>query len=360
MLGPADTIARLGGDEFAVLQVASGAREAGELARRLVAAIGEPFEVEGHQLNVGTSIGIALSPQDSDDPDGLLRNADLALYRAKADGRGTHRFFEPAMNDRAQARRALELDLREALGRGEIELHYQPQVGLASGRIAGFEALARWRHPTRGMVSPADFIPLAEEIGLIAPIGEWVLRQACAQAATWPGEVKVAVNLSPAQFRSANLVGVVVGALAASGLPARRLELEITETVLLERSEANVATLHRLRALGVRVALDDFGTGYSSLGYLRSFPFDKIKIDRSFVKELTESSDCLAIVRAVAGLGASLGICTTAEGVETQEQLERVRAEGCTEAQGFLISKPGPAGDIAGLLAAQDRLRDAA
>ena len=218
----------------------------------------------------------------------------------------------------------------------------------------------RWHHPTRGFVSPADFIPVAEETGLIVPLGEWVLHQACVEAMKWPTSARVAVNLSPLQFKDRNLTMSVISALARSGLPPNRLELEITETVLLERSEANVATLHRLRALGVRVALDDFGTGYSSLGYLRSFLFDKIKIDRSFVRELSDRSDCLAIVRAVAGLGASLGICTTAEGVETQDQLDRVRAEGCTEAQGFLISQPRPGSEIAGLLAAQDRAREAA
>ena len=351
-LRESDVVARLGGDEFAIIQTSIATPEdASHFAIRLVELIGEPYDIDGHHVIVGASVGIALAPGDGDNPDRLLKNADMALYRAKGDGRGTFRFFEPEMDARVQARRALELDLRKALVAGEFEMFYQPLVNLSDNAVTGFEALLRWRHPVRGMVSPADFIPLAEEIGLIVPLGEWVLRQACAEAATWPDHVKVAVNLSPVQFKSRNLLPAVMMALASSGLPATRLELEITESVLLSESEANLATLHQLRALGVRISMDDFGTGYSSLSYLRTFPFDKIKIDQSFVRELSASGDCMAIVRAVAGLGSSLGIPTTAEGVETDEQLEWLRGEGCTEVQGYLFSPPRPAHEIARLLA---------
>jgi diguanylate cyclase (GGDEF)-like protein/PAS domain S-box-containing protein len=346
-----DTAARLGGDEFAVLQAGAGQPEAaGALARRLVEALSAPYEVLGHQVVVGASVGVALAPGDGRDPDELLKRADMALYRAKADGRGTFRSFEPGMDARLQARRLLELDLRKALAAGELELHYQPLVDLRTGAVSALEALLRWRHPARGLVPPGEFVPLAEEIGLIVPVGGWVLRRACADAAGWPGGVRVAVNLSAAQFRGRELVAAVVGALAAAGLAPARLELEITETVLLRDGEATLATLRELRALGVRIAMDDFGTGYSSLGYLRSFPFDKIKIDRCFVRDLGASADCEAIVRAVTGLGGSLGIATTAEGVETEEQLERLRAEGCDEAQGFHLGRPMPAADIRALL----------
>ena len=346
-----DTAARLGGDEFAVLQAGAGQPEAaGALARRLVEALSAPYEVLGHQVVVGASVGVALAPGDGRDPDELLKRADMALYRAKADGRGTFRSFEPGMDARLQARRLLELDLRKALAAGELELHYQPLVDLRTGAVSALEALLRWRHPARGLVPPGEFVPLAEEIGLIVPVGGWVLRRACADAAGWPGGVRVAVNLSAAQFRGRELVAAVVGALAAAGLAPARLELEITETVLLRDGEATLATLRELRALGVRIAMDDFGTGYSSLGYLRSFPFDKIKIDRCFVRDLGASADCEAIVRAVTGLGGSLGIATTAEGVETEEQLERLRAEGCDEAQGFHLGRPMPAADVRALL----------
>jgi diguanylate cyclase (GGDEF)-like protein len=344
-------VARLGGDEFAVIQpIAAGPNEAGELASRLIAAVAAPYEVQGNEVVIGASIGIALAPDDGETADVLLRNADMALYRAKAEGRGTSHFFESEMDRRIQARRSLELDLRKAFVNGEFELYYQPLVNLGSNAVTGFEALLRWRHPERGMVSPVEFIPLAEEIGLIVPLGEWVLRQACMQAASWPGDVKVAVNLSPAQFRSRGVVQAVISALAHSGLRPQRLELEITESVLLGETEANLATLHQLREIGTRISMDDFGTGYSSLSYLRSFPFDKIKIDRSFVRELVQRPDCVAIVRAVTGLGASLGIATTAEGVETPEQLERLRREGCTEVQGYLFSPPRPAAEIGELM----------
>jgi diguanylate cyclase (GGDEF)-like protein/PAS domain S-box-containing protein len=347
-----DLVARLGGDEFAVIQMnIEHPGEAGDLAAKLIAALSANYDIQRHEVVIGASIGIALAPDDGDAADALLRNADMALYRAKADGRGTLHFFEAEMDRRIQARRILELDLRKAFANGEFDLHYQPLINLRADRISGFEALLRWHHPERGMVLPGEFIPLAEEIGLIGPLGEWVLRAACSEAARWPGDLKIAVNLSPAQFRTRSVVQAVLSALAHSGLPPHRLELEITESVLLAETEANLAILHQLRGIGARISMDDFGTGYSSLSYLRSFPFDKIKIDRSFVRDLAERPDCMAIIRAVAGLGASLGISTTAEGVETREQLERLRAEGCTEAQGYLFSPPRPAADIMGLLA---------
>ena len=351
-----DTVARLGGDEFAVLQVSvEQPRDATALARRLIESIGVPYEVCGHQVVVGTSIGIALAPDDAEDPDTLLKNADLALYRAKADGRAAWRYFEPEMDARMQARRLLELDLRRALAADEFELYYQPLVNLGTGRPTGFEALLRWHHPERGLVPPAEFVPLAEEIGLIGAIGEWVLRRACAETASWPGRSKIAVNLSPAQFRNgAALLSTVAEALATSGLEPGRLELEITEGVMLYDTEETLTTLHLIRAMGVAISMDDFGTGYSSLSYLRRFPFDKVKIDQSFVRELgATGGDCAAIVRAVVGLCGDLGMTTTAEGVETQEQLDRLTAEGCTEVQGYLFSRPVPAADVPRLL---DRL----
>ncbi|MGJ3263096.1 MAG: putative bifunctional diguanylate cyclase/phosphodiesterase [Salinarimonas sp.] len=337
-------VARLSGSEFAVVARDACAPHALDgLAQRLVAAIDEPFDIDGHRVVVGLSVGIAIAPADGEDADTLIKNADIALYRAKADGRRGYRFFEASMDARLQARRLLELDLREALRRDELDLHYQPQMDTRAGRITGFEALLRWHHPSRGAVSPADFIPVAEETGLIVQIGEWVVRRACVQAASWPAAYRVAVNLSPAQFKSRALVACVVRALAESGLPASRLELEITENVLLAETEGNLATLHALKQLGVHISLDDFGTGYSSLSYLRAFPFDKIKIDRSFVRELSERADSAAIIRAVAGLGESLGMATIAEGVETREQLALLRAVGIVEIQGYLISPPKPA-----------------
>jgi EAL domain-containing protein (putative c-di-GMP-specific phosphodiesterase class I) len=274
----------------------------------------------------------------------------MALYRAKADGRGIYHFFQPEMDAQMQARRMLELDLRNAFAAGEFELHYQPKIDLATNEIGGFEALLRWNHPRRGMVSPAEFVPLAEEIGLILPLGEWVLKEACMEAARWDNQLSVAVNLSPAQFRNSTLVLSVISALGASGLSASRLELEITETVLLQDTAAVLEALHQLRDLGVRISMDDFGTGYSSLSYLRSFPFDRIKIDRSFVAELGKNNDCVAIIRAVASLSDSLGMETTAEGVETEQQLAILRAEGCTQVQGFLFSPALPARELPALL----------
>ena len=297
-----------------------------------------PFQVAGHQIVIGTSIGIAFAPEDGIDPDQLLRCADMALYRAKLDGRGVFRLFHADMDAQMQARRLLELDLRQALRAGQFEVFYQPLVDLRAGAVTGVEALLRWRHPEHGLISPAQFIPLAEEIGLIVSIGEWVLREACATVATWPGAMRVAVNLSPVQFKCRNLVIAVAQALGESGLPPDRLELEITETVMLQDTDSTLTTLHQLRELGVRIAMDDFGTGYSSLSYLRLFPFDRIKIDQSFVRELTSKRDCGAIVRAVAGLSRELGMATTAEGVETREQLDLLTRAGCSEFQGYLFS----------------------
>ncbi len=336
-----DTVARLGGDEFAIIQDAiTSPEEASQLATRLLEVIGEPYGLEGHDVVVSVSVGICLAPSDGMDPDQLLKNADMALYRAKGDGRANYRFFELEMDARLQARRQLEVDLRAALPGRQFELHYQPLLELRTGEILGFEALVRWHHPERGLVPPDEFIPLAEEIGLIGPIGDWVLRQACAEAVTWPEKITVAVNLSAAQFTNRNLAQSIVLALASTGLAASRLELEVTETVLLEESNGSLDVLHQLRALGVRIAMDDFGTGYSSLSYLRRFPFDKIKIDRSFVKDMTGDADCASIIRAVAGLAEGLRMTTTAEGIETQDQLERLRAEGYTEGQGYLFSRP--------------------
>lgn len=348
---PIDTIARLGGDEFAVIRPGvARPDEVIAVAERIVNRLSEPYNVDGHEVLVGASVGIARAPGDGTSADHLLKNADMALYRAKADGRRTFRFFEPEMDARLQARRRLEIDLRAALIEGQFELYYQPVVNVGKRQVSGFEALIRWNHPQRGVVLPMEFIPLAEEIGLIHAIGEWVLRQACAEAASWPDDIRIAVNLSAAQFKTRTLVQSVVHALAASGLPARRLELEVTETMLLHDSETILTTLHQLHDLGIRISMDDFGTGYSSLSYLRSFPFDTIKIDRSFVQEMPNRSDCAAIVRAVAGLGDSLGMLTTAEGVETEDQLARLQAEGCEEVQGFLFSRPVPARDLPALI----------
>ena len=346
-----DTVARMGGDEFAVLQVAIGQpADATALALRIIEAVSAPYTIDGQQVVIGTSVGIAVGPSDGMSPDQLIRNSDLALYRAKADGRGTYRFFGPEMDAQMQARHLMEYDLRNALPAGQFELHYQPVVNLESNEISGVEALLRWRHPEKGIIPPSAFIPVAEEIGFIVPLGEWAIRQACATAAKWPSDVRIAVNLSPIQFRNPGFVQVVLGALAASGLAADRLELEITESTLLHDSDATLSTLYQLRALGVRIAMDDFGTGYSSLSYLQSFPFDKIKIDRSFVKDIVDGVGSLNIVRAVAAMANGLGMTTTAEGVETKEQLDTVRAEGCTEMQGFLFSRPVPAEEIEALL----------
>ena len=345
-----DVVARLGGDEFAIVQLAMEQPLSSTiLAQRLLQAMGEPFEVDGHQVVISTSVGIAIAPTDGTEPDQLLKNADMALYRAKADGRNAFRLFEASMDAKMQARRELELDLRRALVSGEFELYYQPQISLKDKRLIGLEALLRWNHPTRGRISPDQFIGLAEETGLIVPLGEWVLRQACSQAAIWPSDVRVAVNLSPVQFRNKNLLPTVLAAVASAGLAPGRLELEITEAVLLRSSAETICVLHQLRQLGVRVAMDDFGTGYSSLSYLRSFPFDKIKIDRSFIRDIARCDHSVAIVRAVAGLGRDLGMSTTAEGVETAEQLAMVQAEGYDEAQGYFFSAPRPVSELSEL-----------
>ncbi|SDJ68875.1 PAS domain S-box-containing protein/diguanylate cyclase (GGDEF) domain-containing protein [Bradyrhizobium sp. Rc2d] len=342
--------ARLGGDEFAIIMAAASPNEVSDFAAEVIRNLSAPYEIDDKEVVIGASIGIALSPGDGATSEELMRNADMALYRAKQDGRGVHRFFEREMDHQAQKRREMELDLRRAFANGEFELHYQPLIDIACDKISGFEALLRWRHPEKGMISPAEFIPVAEDLGLITLIGEWVLREGCNEAAKWPREIKLAVNLSPVQFRSRNLVQVVISALASSGLSPNRLELEITESVFLEESDANLAILHQLRQLGISISMDDFGTGYSSLSYLRSFPFDKIKIDRSFIKDLTKRSDCIAIVRAISGLGRSLNITTVAEGVETVDQLDRLRDEGCDEVQGFLFSGAKQAAEVEQLL----------
>jgi diguanylate cyclase (GGDEF)-like protein/PAS domain S-box-containing protein len=356
-----DTVGRLGGDEFAIIQAGiEGPDEAAVLARRLIETLEEPFELDGHQVEVQMSIGIALAPSDGGTADQLLRNADLALYRAKEVGRGSYRFFEPALEERMQKRRAVEADLRKALAAGQFELHYQPFVDVKTLRIKGVEALMRWRHPERGLVSPADYIPLAEETGLIVPIGEWALREACSTVAHWPSDVCVAVNLSPVQFRRPGVINTVVHALAESGLDPRRLELEITESLLLDANESVSETLHQLRALGVKIALDDFGTGYSSLSYLQSFPFDKIKIDRTFIRNLGNKPSASDIVRAIVSMAHALDMSITAEGVETEEQLAHTRQIGCTDFQGYLFSRPRPAEEIEVLLPSENEMVETA
>ncbi len=343
-----DTVARLGGDEFAIIMTQMrDPTDATMLSQRVRDSVGKPYEIDGHQIVINISIGISMAPVDGSDPDSLMKNADMALYGAKTDGRGTCRFFEPEMDARMQARRELEMDLRKALATNQFELYYQPLVNFQDNAISALEALLRWNHPARGTISPADFIPIAEETGLIVPIGEWVLATACKESSNWPDRVKVAVNVSPAQLKSRNLLETVKNALNESGMPANRLQLEITESVLMQNTFATLETLHALRRLGVQIAMDDFGTGYSSLSYLRSFPFDKIKIDRSFVQDLSNGTEPLAIVHAVAGLAKCLHITSTAEGVETRQQFETLRDIGCTEMQGFLFSRARPASEVA-------------
>ena len=349
-----DTVARLGGDEFAILANVDGdQREAAIItANKLLSAVAAPYDIDGHQLHIGTSIGVALAPEHGTSVDQLVKNADLALYRAKAEGRDAYRFFDDAMGTEARRRRAYQNDLRNALSNDEFELHYHPIVDIQTREIASVEALIRWRHPERGLIAPAEFIQVAEETGLINPIGNWVLRKACSDAMRWPSHVKVSVNLSAVQFRRVYPIDNFCDTLAESGLPPERLELEITELVLLQGTAENVETLHQLRLMGISIVLDDFGTGYSSLSYLRMFPFDKIKIDRSFVHELAKNADCAAIVSAVAGLGRSLRIGTVAEGIETEDQLLLVRAAGFTHVQGYLFGRPCPAEglDLPGIL----------
>ena len=346
-----DIVARLGGDEFAIVQTdIPDATAVTELAERLHQTLRQSCELEGNRFSMDASIGIAMAPADGVDADQLLKNADLAMYGAKSDGRGTYRFFETEMDAHMKVRRALEFDLRQAVMCGEFEMFYQPLVNIREKSIVACEALMRWRHPKRGFVSPAEFIPVAEEAGLVNQLGEFALRTACAEAASWRDDILVTVNVSPVQFRNDGLVPLVINALAEAGLPARRLELEITELVLLHDDEATLRILRQLRELGVRIAMDDFGTGYSSLNYLRRFPFDKVKIDKSFIENMAQDASSLAIVQAVISIAKSRDIATTAEGVEKQEQLELLRALGCTEMQGYLFSAAKPAAELAPML----------
>jgi diguanylate cyclase (GGDEF)-like protein len=344
-----DFVARIGGDEFAILQTFDGDQRdaAVALSNRILDVFSATYEVGGHQVVTGTSIGIALAPEHGTDVDQLMKGADLALYRAKSRGRNQFCIFEPDMETEAHSRHALEIDLRNALKHAEFEVHYQPVFDTVMETPCGAEALLRWRQPQKGLVSPAEFIPLAEETGLIVPLGDWVLRTACIEATTWPAHMKVAVNVSPVQFRKGDLVDTVARALVDSDLPPERLELEITESVLLHNNEENLAILSALKSLGVSIVLDDFGTGYSSLSYLTMFPFDKIKIDRSFVTELSERPDCAAIVCAIINLARILNMVTTAEGIESREQLLLLRAAGCSFAQGFLLGRPVRGAELA-------------
>jgi diguanylate cyclase (GGDEF)-like protein len=352
LLPSTDRVARLGGDEFAILQMSSSQPiSSTQLAERIIDIVGQPHNIDGHDVTVGASVGIAIARPGEMNTESLLKSADLAMYSAKSEGRGTFRIFDPQMDAIVQTRRSLERDMRTSLAQGGFELYYQPLVNLQTKRVTAFEALMRWHHKERGSVPPSEFIPVAEDMGLIIQLGEWALRRACMEAMEWPDDIRVSVNLSSLQFSKGNLVATVVSALASSGLPATRLELEITESVLLEKSERNIAILGQLRELGVRISMDDFGTGYSSIGYLRSFPFDKIKIDQSFVRDLLVDEGSLAIVRAIAGLGVSFGMTTTAEGVETEEQMRCLNLEGCVEVQGYLYSKPVPTSEIGKVLA---------
>jgi diguanylate cyclase (GGDEF)-like protein len=346
-----DTVARLGGDEFGLIITDLPRSETATTAAwRLLDTVSQPFDFEGQQVVTGMSIGIACSQTEGHNADQLLKKADIALYRAKADGRGTFRFFQAEMDALVQARRMLEMDLRQAVGKHQLELHYQPQISVHSKKVVAFEALVRWRHPEQGLIPPAEFIPLAEETGIIVRLGEWVLRQACTDARSWPETIRVSVNVSAAQFKTRDLTSLVSRVLDETGLPANRLEVEITESLLLRDVESNLNTLRDLKDLGVRISMDDFGTGYSSLSNLRSFPFDKIKIDQSFVADIERNPDATAIIHAVVGLGQSLGMLTCAEGVETCEQLAYLREEGCNEVQGYYYSKPMPVSEIARML----------
>ena len=355
-----DFVARLGGDEFAIVQTGiEDIDDVMKLVSRIFGSIRSPYQCLGHQVTTDASIGIALAPRDGTDIDQILKNADLAMYAAKAAGRRTYRFFETDMEAEVRARRSLEMDLRQALVDGGFEVYYQPCLDLQTNAITGCEALVRWRHPQRGMISPAEFIPLAEDTGLINQLGEWVLTTACKEAVSWPGNIRLAVNVSPIQFRSGTLALKVMAALAASGLAASRLELEITEAVLIHDDEAALAILHDLRAIGARIALDDFGTGYSSLSYLQRFPFDKIKIDRCFITDIAEPEGSSSIVQAVVNIAADRHMTTTAEGVETEQQRDLLRELGCSEMQGYLFSPPKPAADIRALLSAHRQGPDA-
>jgi predicted signal transduction protein with EAL and GGDEF domain len=346
-----DIVARLGGDEFAILVGEADSREAlASMATRVVEVTGAPYTIEGQIVFVGASVGIAMAPFDGTDPDTLMKNADMALYRAKSEGRGRFAFFEPDMEQNVADRQRIERELHDAMATGGLDLYYQPILKVASRRIVGFEALMRWHHPTRGLVPPADFIPVAEENGFIIALGEWALNKACRDAVRWPHHIRVAVNLSSMQFRSGSLVQAVTDALASSGLAANRLELEITESAMMRDADAASAKLRQLKALGVHISMDDFGTGYSSLAYLQRFPFDKVKIDRTFVHDIRQTTN-LAIIRAVADIAASMGITTLAEGVENEEQFARVAAAHCDEVQGFLFSPARPSSEIEAMLA---------
>ncbi|TMJ21567.1 MAG: bifunctional diguanylate cyclase/phosphodiesterase, partial [Alphaproteobacteria bacterium] len=353
-LQPADVLARLGGDEFAIVVGSISSRHALEvLACRLTEAVGQPYEIDGHRIRSSISIGIAVAPSDGGNAEDLLMAADLALYAVKASARGTFRFYQQCMNEGINDRRQVEVDLREAVEKEELELHYQPIIDLRRNAITGFEALARWRHPLKGMVPPAIFIPVAEDTGLIIALGAWALRQACRTAARWGDEdLKIAVNLSPVQFSAPDLYNTVKSVLAETGLAPQRLELEITERLFIEDSEKTLSTLHRLKQLGVRIAMDDFGTGYSSLSYLRSFPYDMIKVDRAFVSDLAAGTEHAVIVQAVVSIARALGMTTTAEGVETDAQKEYLTALGCDQAQGYLFSRPVPVEQVPAVIAA--------
>jgi predicted signal transduction protein with EAL and GGDEF domain len=338
----------LGGDEFAIVQVGdTSQRDAvSRFAERIIDIIAQPFEIDGNEVNIGTSIGIALAPEHASGPDDLLKMADMALYRAKSGGRNSYRFFDTEMIEVANARRLVETELRHAIQHNELLLHFQPIVDAKTLKICGAEALVRWQHPTKGMIYPDRFIPLAEETGLITQIGQWVLQIACDEAAKWPADIKLAVNISPVQFRKSNLIDVVTCALAQSGLPPDRLELEITETSLIESAAECLPLLRQLKSLGTRIALDDFGTGYSSLSQVTMFPFDKIKIDKSFVQNMTKRAACAAVISSTLTLASTLDIATTAEGIETAEQYELLRLAGVTSLQGYLFARPGPAAEL--------------
>jgi diguanylate cyclase (GGDEF)-like protein len=344
-------LARFGGDEFAILQTSAEQPSAAiMLAQEILDVVGQPVTIESDEVTVSASIGIVVENAGGMSAENFLKSADIAMYGAKGKGPGNYRMFDPELEAIVQARSALEREMRNGILQNHFRVHYQPLVNLQTKKVTAFEALIRWEHPERGLVSPADFIPLAEETGLIVRLGDWIMREACSEAMSWPAEISVSVNLSAVQFAKGDLVATVLNALGSSGLPASRLELEVTESVLLERADDNVRILDQLRELGVRIAMDDFGTGYSSIAYLRSFKFDKLKIDRSFVEALGTDEESLAIVRAIVGLGSSFGITTTAEGVETEAQMNRLNLEGCTEVQGFLYSKPLPPDQIKKLL----------
>lgn len=356
-----DIVVRLGGDEFAIVQIGAEQPDgASLLAERLIEALSQPFQLGANVIAVGISVGIAISESYQDDVEALLKSADMALYRAKTEGRGTFRFFDPILEQQTQVRHALQTDLRSALHKREFELYFQPILDARTRALSCLEALIRWRHPLHGMVPPSEFIPLAEEIGIIVPLGEWVIQEACRHALTWPNAVAVAVNLSPRQFKSPGLVSAIGRTLKATGLPADRLKLEITESVLLQDTPATLKILHRLQSLGLSISLDDFGTGYSSIGYLRSFPFDTIKIDRSFIRDLGVNRDALAIVHAIVDLGRALGMSIIAEGVETPDQLSALQQEGCDEVQGYLFSPPVPAAEVPDLIAQAGMMNEAA